>query len=466
MKFFRGKKKDTGSAGGMGCGSSQPSGAAATSSPSAPSAKGGVSAPSASADRLGIFSCHLHVAPPSAPSSSTGTSAIISSNTGNSQLQLKETSGKSTTYEADCILANTGNSGGDVASYYSENISPVVKACCNYDIDKNSTFNALLFTVGGHASGKTTTLYGQDDRSSSGGIVQFICKQLLDTCTSDSERTLVTLSLIGVPTGKTESGAYDCLANVPSSSAAANDGAKPPLLATAADAKNPFEVEIQSMDDATKVLKRGRYVLATTNTSTHSLLVATIRSLDGSGNVVRSNQIKFLDLHGDVPSRTASNNADGKSGAKGGRGGGRGGRKGGRGWSSYDTRNGAATNDEDQTIRTLRRVVDFLSRRFKNVPYQDSILTTLVQSELEGRYTSKQAKSVVCLVCIEGQPDSSDGKKTSKWREKTVYVLDFMDKMRKITVLPPDVSSAEVELSSADRVREIKDRSRDWLVDA
>jgi len=419
---------------GMGCGSSQPSGAA-SSSAFVPSSKGG-RATSAFADRLGVFSCHLHIAPPASPSA-----IVISggSSTGPAQLELKQQSGSNLTteYEADCVFDSSA--AADMTSYYSKNISPIIKACCN---NKEKDRSALLLTLGRQGSGKTTSLYGQLDGSGSGGIVRLVCEELLDTC--DSEQMLLALSLICVPTGTVESGAYDCLTIVPSSSA--DTGTKPPLLASAAEAKNASEVEVKSMDDVNKVLKCGRSESEKASASAHSLLIATIRCLDGSGNVVSCNQIKILDLHGDVPGCTSSrpsSGAAGKSGANSGKGGGRGGRKGGRGWSSFDTRKGAASNanDEDLTVRTIRRVVDFLSRRFKNVPYQDSVLTTLIQSELEGAYSTEQEKSVACIVCIRGQHDEGDEDEASKWHGETQNVLEFMQKMRRITVLPPAVGA-------------------------
>ena len=200
--------------------------------------------------------------------------------------------------------------------------------------------------------------------------------------------------------------AYDCLAK--------SDNSSGLLLTSIDNAKAAAEMEIDSLKDFDKsVLQIG----ASAGKAAHTLLIFNLRN-EGNGS---TKQIKMFDLHGDMPPITpAKKDEKSKTSAKSSKGG-RGGRKGGRGWSSYDTRKGGSIpSDEDPTTRAIRRVIDYLARRFHNVPYKDSLFTSLLQSDFE----KASILPIVALVCVGGDGGSGGD----------APVLDFVKKLREIAV--------------------------------
>lgn len=361
------------------------------------------SSPSASVpgtDKQGkarMFTCHAFL-------SDAAHDIVIDNSTikggNNPQLTLKNKGGKSTKYALDCICQ--GSSEADLRSYYSKNLCPIIqKTCATNFTDEQSS--VLLMTFGRKGSGKSAVLYGHGGTTES-SLLRLICQDLLEVC-SGADQCKLFLCLIRSDDSNSQV-AYDCLAESDNTS-----GLLP--LTSIDNAKSAAEMEIGSLKDFDKsVLQIG----ALAGKAAHTMLVFKLRNA-GSGS---TKQIKILDLHGDMPPTTPTK-SDGKSTtkAKSSRGG-RGGRKGGRGWSSYDTRKSSVPSDEDPTTRAIRRVIDYHARSFHNVPYKDSLFTSLLQSDFE----KSSISPIIALVCVGGDGGSGGD----------APVLDFVKKLREIAV--------------------------------
>ena len=350
-----------------------------------------------------MFTCHV-ILPKLKPDTCMKDLNIVD-NGKNPQIAVKTKNkgGKTINYDADCICVCEGTSGSALQSYYLKNLSPMIqKACESSSTEQESS--ALLMTIGKKGSGKSSLLYGEDGNFEA-GMLHFICQDVLEACSGDERRQII-LTLIRSDAGNSNGKvAYDCLAQEDTSA----------LLSSADDATSATEIEIKTMEDAERAMRIG----SSEGKKAHTLLTMTIRH-DGIKSK-HTKCIKLLDLHGDMPpTRTSGTSKTGKGGTKVGRGG-RGGRKGGRGWSSYDTRKGSASSNEDPTIRAVRRVIDFLARRFQNVPYDDSLFTSLLQIDFE-----RSALPIVALICLDDEGSEDD---LEKWNE---HALDFMTKLRKI----------------------------------
>ena len=362
------------------------------------------SSPSASVPKQGkarMFSCHAFL-----PKSDAVQDVVVDNSTikggGNPQLKMKNKGGKSTKYAFGCICQ--GRSEADVQSYYSKDLHPIIQktVATNFPDEQSSV---LLLTIGRKGSGKSAVLYGHGGTAES-GLSRLICQDLLEMC-SGAEQCKLFVSLIRSDGSKSQV-AYDCLAK--------SDNSSGLLLTSIDNAKAAAEMEIDSLKDFDKsVLQIG----ASAGKAAHTLLVFKVRN-EGSGST-KQITCKILDLHGDMPPITAAKkDGKGKTSAKSSKGG-RGGRKGGRGWSSYDTRNGGSIpSDEDPTNRAIRRVIDYLARRFHNVPYKDSLFTSLLQSDFE----KASILPIVALVCVGGDGGSGGD----------APVLDFVKKLREIAV--------------------------------
>lgn len=365
---------------------------AASSSPSA-SASG--------ADRQGkarMFTCHAFL--------DAAHDVVVDNSTikggGNPTLTVKSKGGKPTKYAVDCICQGSDKS--DLQSYYSENLSPIIQNSCAKGTDAKQS-SVLLMTIGRKASGKSAVLYGQNGASE--GSLRLICQELLEVC-SDNDQCQLAVSLIRSDDAGNSQVAHDCLAK--------NNNASGALLTSTEDAKAAAEIEIKSLEHFDEsVLQIG----ASASKVAHTLLIFKLRSSGGQKT------IKILDLHGDMPPTTlAQRDGKGKPKIKGSRGG-RGGRKGGRGWSSFDTRKaGSVSSDGDSTIRAVCRVIDYLARRFHNVPYEDALFTNMLRSSFESRPVL-HAPNVVALVCLGGDGAGSGG--------DAAQSLDFMKKLLEIT---------------------------------
>ena len=371
---------------------------AASSSPSA-------SAPDAKRQgKARTFTCHAFL--------DAAHDVVVDNSTikggGDPTLTVKSKGGKSTKYAVDCICQGSDRS--DLQSYYSENLSPIIQNSCAKATDANES-SVLLMTIGRKGSGKSAVLYGQNG-TSEGSLLRLICQELLEVCSGNDQCQLV-VSLIRSDDAGNSQVAHDCLAK--------NNSASGVLLRSNENAKAAAEIEIKSLEHFDEsVLQVG----ASASKVAHTLLIFKLRSSGGSGGSTKKT-IKILDLHGDMPPTTlAKRDGKGKPKGKGSRGG-RGGRKGGRGWSSFDTRKaGSVSSDEDSTIRAVCRVIDYLARRFHNVPYEDSLFTNMLRSSFESRPVLN-APNIVTLVCLSGDGAGSGG--------DAAQSLDFMKKLREIT---------------------------------
>lgn len=340
-----------------------------------------------------MFTCHAFL-------SDAAHDIVIDNSTikggNNPQLTLKNKGGKSTEYAVDCICQ--GSSEDDLRSYYSKNLCPIIqKTCATNFTDEQSS--VLLMTIGRKGSGKSAVLYRHGDTTES-SLLHLICHDLLEVC-SGADQCKLFVSMIRSDDSNSQV-AYDCLAK--------SDNTSGLLLTTIDNAKAAAEMEIESLKDFDKyVLQIG----ALAGKAAHTLLVFKLRN---AGSDSTEMQIKLLDLHGDMPPVTpAKSDRNSKTKARSSRGG-RGGRKGGRGWSSYNTR--PIPSDEDPTTRAIRRVIDYLSRHFHNVPYNDSLFTSLLQSDFE----KSSMSPTIALVCVGGDGGSGGD----------APVLDFMKKLREI----------------------------------
>ena len=360
------------------------------------------SSPSASDPKQGkarIFSCHAFL-----PKSDAVQDVVVDNSTikggGSPQLALKNKGGKSTKYAVDCICQ--GSSEADLQPYYSKDLHPIIQKTCatNFPDEQSSV---LLMTIGRKGSGKSAVLYGHGGTTES-SLSRLVCQDLLEVC-SGADQCKLFVSLIRSD-GSNSQVAYDCLAK--------SDNSSGLLLTSIDNAKTAAEMEIDTLRDFDKsVLQIG----ASAGKAAHTLLIFKLRD-EGNGS---TKQIKMFDLHGDMPPITpAKKDEKSKTGAKSSKGG-RGGRKGGRGWSSYDTRKGGSIpSDEDPTNRAIRRVIDYLARRFHNVPYKDSLFTSLLQSD----FKKASILPIVALVCVGGDGGSGGD----------APVLNFVKKLRDITV--------------------------------